>query len=170
MSKFDHPALSKWQLAPAKCWFSGGQNLSWRALCSGSHKALNVVAASVRCNDVLGHCLLLLRVVNLHLRLIPTHQSFSSYSLEAMYGIDEGPLLLLVTFHCLRIVFSLERKMVKFKDASLALLKSWPRLQLFLTLSSLPCLRHKSGLCTGSAHVFWSQRNHATTASITCSK
>ena len=72
-----------------------------------------------------------------------------------MDGVAEGPLLLLVTFHCLLIAFPLDRRVVKFEDAVLAILKNWPRRQLFLTLSPPPrCLRHKSGLPRGTQVVY----------------
>ena len=68
--KFAHP----FQLA--KSLFSSRHSLSLGALCNvSSKKVLKVRAASARCSDVTGRCLLLLLVAHLILRLIPTHQS-----------------------------------------------------------------------------------------------
>ena len=80
------------------------------------------LAASARCNDVPGRCLLPLRVADNHSSFDPHPSIFSSTPVEVLDGVDEGPLLLFVTFHCLPIFFSLERRMVKFD-------KSWPRRQ-----------------------------------------
>ena len=51
-------------------------NLRRSALRNGSNKVFNVHAASARCNDVLGRCLLLLGVADIILSLILIHQSF----------------------------------------------------------------------------------------------
>ena len=72
-----------------------------------------------------------------------------------MDGVAEGPLLLLVTIHCRLIAFPLDRRVVELEDADLAILKSWPRRQLFLTLSPPPrCLRLQSGLPRGTQVVY----------------